>query len=39
MLNVNALKPDDLKGLSKSAVTELAESLLAQLTLPRIDSF
>jgi len=31
MLDVNALKARDLKGLSKSAVTELAAALLAQL--------
>jgi hypothetical protein len=31
MLDVNALKADDLKGLSKSAVAELAAALLAQL--------
>lgn len=31
MLDVNALKAEDLKGLSKSAVAELAASLLAQL--------
>ena len=32
MLDVNALKPEDLKGLSKSAVTQLAAAMLAQLT-------
>jgi transposase len=31
MLDVNTLKAEDLKGLSKSAVTELAAALLAQL--------
>ena len=31
MLDVNALKARDLKGLSKGAVTELAAALLAQL--------
>ena len=32
MLDVNALKAADLKGLSKGAVTEIAAALLAQLT-------
>jgi transposase len=32
MLDVNALKATDLKGLSKGAVTEIAAALLAQLT-------
>lgn len=32
MLDLNALKPEDLKGLSKSAVTQLAAAMLAQLT-------
>ncbi len=32
MLDVHTLKAEDLKGLSKSAVTELAATLLAQLT-------
>jgi transposase len=31
MLNVHALKAEDLKGLSKGAMTELATALLAQL--------
>jgi transposase len=32
MLDVTTLKAEDLKGLSKSAVTELAATLLAQIT-------
>jgi transposase len=32
MLDVTALKPEDLKGLSKSAMTQLAAAMLAQLT-------
>ena len=33
MLNVNALKAEDLKGLSKSAMAELAGQILARMTL------
>lgn len=35
MLDVNALKATDLKGLSRGAVTEIAASLLAQLAAQR----
>lgn len=32
MLDVNALKAQDLQGLSQSAIVELATEMLAQLT-------